>query len=255
MMRRSHALLLLGVACWDAWRLLAGRLEEPASMVLVGAALIALRCVGRADRAAHISKHRVAALLILYTAGTVTGPALLQIGVAVAGCAFVAVQGAPRSLPRLPILVAALLALPILPTMDFLLAYPLRRASATMTVSLLQMNGLSVRLQGVALDWHGRLIQFDAPCSGVRMLWAALMLASLVAIAVRFTAPRYALLLAVALAAALIGNALRAASLFYLESGLVTPGLPWAHEAVGLVAFVFIAGAIVASSRSRMLAA
>ncbi|PSJ43371.1 archaeosortase/exosortase family protein [Allosphingosinicella deserti] len=248
-MRRSHALGLVGAACWDAWRLLASRIEDATGLLLLGAVAIGLWAAGRATRNAPIRVGRLAALLCLYAAATLTGPALLQIAAAMLAVVIVAVPEATRSLPRVPLLAAALLALPILPTMDFLLAYPLRRASAMLTVSLLQMNGLSVRLQGVALDWHGRLIQFDAPCSGVRMLWAALLLASIVSIAGRFSTARYALLLGTALAAAVTGNGVRAASLFYLETGLLTPGLPWAHEAIGIVAFAFIAAAVVGGSR------
>src|SRR5262249_56914005 len=68
------------------------------------------------------------------------------------------------------------LALPVLPSLQFTLGYPMRVVSATLSVGLLQAHGLMVARQGTFLVWRGELIQFDAPCSGVNMLWAGLLL-------------------------------------------------------------------------------
>ena len=65
---------------------------------------------------------------------------------------------------------------------------------------------------------------------------------------------RFALLLLGAVAVAIVGNALRAASLFYVESGFI-PMLhgPVVHEAVGIAAFAFVAGpAVLLLSRQRI---
>ena len=125
-----------------------------------------------------------------------------------------------------------------------------------LTVALLRLNGVDVGLQGVALDWHGQVLLFDGPCSGVRMLWAALLLASLIALARGFGPWRYVRMLALAVAIAVAGNALRAASLFYLENDFI-PQLsgPIAHEAVGIVAFLLLAAATVSVSQPRRIIA
>jgi exosortase len=246
------ALVVVMATCWDAWRLLAGRVEDAAGATML---LVLLGGVGwrlwRMRRGTRISAPMLAGLLAAYAVATWTGPALLQVGAAVMAVTIL-LWGDARPAQRLPVIGAALLALPILPTLDFLLAYPLRRISVLITAALLRMNGMGVSVEGVALEWHGQRLLFDGPCSGVKMLWAALMLASLIAFAQGAGLVRYAGLLAIAVAAAVVGNALRAASLFYLENGFITPLQgPVAHEAVGIAAFAMLALAIlVASPRS-----
>lgn len=251
-MRVRAAFVLVVLACWDAWRLLALRIEDGVGIVL--ALMLAAACiwgVARADRDQRVPGAKLGALIALYTVAAVTGPALLQIGAAVVALAFVAWRGAP-GLPRLPLAAMVLLALPILPTLDFLLAWPLRRVSAMLTVAMLQLNGVEVTLQGVAMNWHGKQLLFDGPCSGVRMLWASLLLASLLALVRGYDPLRYARTLAAAIAVTVAANALRAASLFYVENGLVAAGQgPWLHEAVGLVAFALLAAGLIAASPVR----
>mgnify|MGYP007050668913 CR=1 FL=1 len=66
---------------------------------------------------------------------------------------------------------------------------------------------------------------------------------------------RFALLLAGAALLALFGNALRAAGLFYLETGLVAwAGGPALHEAVGLAAFALVGGGALALPRFARMA-
>lgn len=194
-------------------------------------------------RARHMVRAEWLALIVLASGGAaLTGVALLEIAAVVAGFAFSAM---PRV--RLPILALTLLSVPILPTLDVLVAGPLRRVSAVLTTGMLRLNGIDVSLEGVALEWHGRELLFDGPCSGVRMLWALLVLASVVGTVRRLPPMRFALLLSGAVVVAVLGNALRAASLFYVESGFV-PMLHGgaAHEAVGLAAFAIVAGGAVA---------
>jgi exosortase/archaeosortase family protein len=243
------ALVVVLAACWDAWRLLAGRVEDAAGSTML---LVLLGALGwrlwRMKPATRISAPMLVGLLGAYALATWTGPALLQIGAAVFAVTIL-LSGDARSVHRWPIIGATLLALPILPTLDFLLAYPLRRISVLITAALLRMNGMGVSVEGVALEWHGQRLLFDGPCSGVKMLWAALMLASLIAFAQGAGLVRYAGLLAIAVAAAVVGNALRAASLFYLENDFIAPLQgPVAHEAVGIAAFAMLALAILAAS-------
>src|ERR1700738_5023470 len=68
------------------------------------------------------------------------------------------------------------LALPVLPSLQFTLGYPMRIISAALAVPLLRAHGLDVARQGTFLLWRDEMIQFDAPCSGVNMLWAGLLL-------------------------------------------------------------------------------
>ncbi|HEX8389412.1 MAG TPA: archaeosortase/exosortase family protein [Sphingomonas sp.] len=238
---RLAALLVLA-ACWDAWRLLLGRVGDMSTAVTVLAlAGFLMRRAWIADET-PVRPAPLATALGVAAVASWTGPALLQIGAAVAAMVL-ALQ--PRG--RWPVLAVALLALPVLPTLDYLLAYPLRHVSALVSAAMLRMHGIHVDVEGVALVWNDRRLLFDGPCSGVRMVWAALLLAGLVA-AVRGLGPaRCALLLSGAAVLALFGNALRAAGLFYIETGFI-PRLAGsaAHEAVGLAAFALVAGATMA---------
>jgi exosortase/archaeosortase family protein len=250
-------LLLLAAAYWSAWIELAERLrsiEAVASLALVVLAVAtpaALR-LARGGRLLAVPLAPAGLLLALYACACAAAPPIAQMAVAVAALLHALHRAGHDGRPPPALLGLALLALPALPTLEFYLAFPLRLASAGLTAGLLQAGGLAVSVDGVALRWGERLIQFDAPCSGVHMLWAALFLASAIAFLDRFGTARYLAAVAVALVLAVAGNALRAASLFYVESGIVTTGMPAAaHDAIGLAAFAMTATAFVAVVRRR----
>jgi hypothetical protein len=78
------------------------------------------------------------------------------------------------------------------------------------------------------------------------MLWASLFLVSGIGLAAGFGPLAYARAVAVAVAAAMIGNAVRAASLFYVENGFVERlHGPAGHEAVGIVSFLLLGAAML----------
>jgi exosortase/archaeosortase family protein len=245
---RVAATLVTGAGWHGLWQL-AGR-ADGVGLATTLALLSALGwSLSRANHAVHSGQ--LAVVLLASAVAGLIGMALIEIGIVVAGLAWCAM---PRL--RLPVLVLTLLAVPVLPTLDILLAWPLRRLSAVLTAAMLRLNGFGVTLEGVALEWHGRQLLFDGPCSGVRMLWALLVLASLAGAIRRLEPFRFALLLGGTICVAIVGNALRAASLFYVESGFV-PMMHGAvaHEAVGLAAFALVAGGAVALLSSRRVAA
>lgn len=236
---------------WDAWRLLAGRFGDglsalPLALVGLAVAAPALRRIA-AGTARPVPLAGLSLALALYVAAALAGPALVEAAVAVVALALLCRHVAGGGLAWPPLLGLVLLALPVFPSLDFYLAYPLRVAGATLTAALLRLNGIAVGVDGVALSWNGALLLFDAACSGVRMLWACLFLVSAVGLATGFGPGRYARAIAIAVAMAITGNAVRAASLFYVENGFVEPlrGPAW-HEAVGLVSFLLLALATLA---------
>jgi exosortase/archaeosortase family protein len=244
------AIVLLPTVFWDAWRLLAGRYGDGLSAVplgLVGLAVVlpALRRI-RAGDAGPVPLAPLSAALALYAAATLWGPVLAAVAVAVVATVLLCRQVAGARLAWAPLAGFALLALPVLPSLDFYLAYPMRLAGAALAASMLRLNGLAVGVDGVALNWNGSLLLFDSACSGIRMLWASFFLVSAIGLAAGFGALRYTLALAVALVLAVAGNAVRAASLFYVENGFVErlQG-PVGHEAVGILSFLMLAVAIV----------
>lgn len=144
----------------------------------------------------------------------------------------------------LPLLALCLLALPLAASIQFYLGYPLRVLAGNFSVLLLQMNGLHVVLEGTLLNWQGQLIAIDAPCSGVKMMWSSMYLSYTLAALSRLSSLRTMLVMLFTVFAVVCANGLRAAALFYTETGIVA--LPdWAHSAIGVVCFTLALGAIV----------
>jgi exosortase/archaeosortase family protein len=240
------ALALVPLLFWDAWRLLAGRFGDGLSAVplaLVGLA-VAAPAIRRivAGEARPVPLDWLSLALAGYVAATLAGPALPGAAVAVVTIALLCRHVAGGALPWPPLVGLALLALPVLPSLDFYLAYPMRLAGSALAAAMLRLNGIAVGVEGVALSWNGSLLLFDAACSGVRMLWAGLLLVSAVALAAGFGLRRYAQAIVIAVVIAIAGNAVRASSLFYVENGFAGPLRgPAVHEAVGLISFLMLA--------------
>ena len=211
---------------------------------------VAFRAVGAAD--GHSQEISAPSLLLLpvlltlaYAASVLVAPPVLR--AAVASCALLATWcawrwGAP---PHPAAMGLAVLALPALPTAQFMLGYPLRVVVGEVAARLLALAGFAVERDGVSLRAGERLVAIDAPCSGVNMLWTALLLALVLAALAGLSWPRTALLAAAAATLAVAGNGLRAASLFLVETGAVPvpPRLDAdaVHAALGVVAFALIA--------------
>jgi len=192
------------------------------------------------------------ALTLAYATSVLGAPELLQ--AMLACCALLAMWCAWRwgTRPHPAALGLMVLALPALPTAQFVLGYPLRAAAGELAARLLGLAGFAVARDGVALRWGAQLVAIDAPCSGVNMLWTALLLAFLLALWGGLSWRRTALLGSVATALAIAGNGLRAASLFLVESGAVkvpasfpAVSLEAVHVALGLVAFALAAGPLL----------
>lgn len=186
-----------------------------------------------------------ALLVSLYTVTYSFLPPLLRAGIAItaAGCIMSSYRfGTPFHLGTWGLL---LLSLPIVSSLQFYLGYPLRVLTGTLATYLLQLNGFAVIREGTSLSWLGQFIWIDAPCSGVRMLWAGLYLTFTLACVYELSAWRTCLVTLLSLSAIIAGNTFRATGLFYLEAGIVK-GPPWFHEGIGVVIFllmaIFIAG-------------
>ena len=119
----------------------------------------------------------------------------------------------------------------------------MRLVSAWLTVALLKLQGLAVTQNGTFLVWRGEMVQFDAPCSGVNMLWAGLLLTLMGCVLLRLRALNVVLATVAACVLAVATNALRASSLFYVETGLIENAAAWYHDGIGIVAFAMSAAA------------
>lgn len=237
------ALVLIVAACWKAWIDLAARLDaaSAAPLLLVLTAL-AVPAVLRREHSQRRSTWPLVVLLSIYTAAAEFAPPIFAMAAALLAVCWCLHGTRERDAPRAAFVGLALLALPIVPTLEFYAAYPVRLAAIEASAGLLRLNGLAVGVDGLALRFGGELIQFDAPCSGVHMLWTCWFLASALAWLYRFSILRYGLSLLLATGLAIAGNVVRATSLFYVEAGLIDPGhAGWLHEGVGVVAFAITA--------------
>ena len=252
-------------AFWPVWRWYAARVGGPGEEAW---GLLALACVayfawrGEDGSGAPSSGLPAAArslllpalLVLVYAASyALPLPPLLRAAVAFTalGCTASVLRFGRRFHPGL--LGLFYLSLPLIPSLQFYGGYPLRALVAGAVAPLLRLGGYAVVREGTCLNWAGRLIWVDAPCSGVRMLWVGLFMACALACVYRLRPFGTVLALAAALAAIVSGNVLRAAALFYVEAGVVEAP-PWAHDYVGGVAFgavaVFIAVAVRRIGRS-----
>lgn len=189
-----------------------------------------------------------ALLVLAYVASYPFLPPLLRAAIAVTalGCTASVLRFGRRFHPGL--LGLLYLSLPLIPSLQFYGGYPLRALVAAVVAPLLRLGGYAVVREGTCLNWAGRLIWVDAPCSGVRMMWVGMLMACALACLYGLRPLRTLLALAAALAAIIAGNVVRAAALFYVEAGIVEAP-PWAHTYVGLVAFGAVAVFIVLAVR------
>ena len=171
-------------------------------------------------------------------------PPLARAALGVSALALTLTAILDRSRPFLPLWGLLLLSLPVVSSLQFYLGYPLRSLTAQASSGLLNLIGIPVIHSGTALGWNGRTVLVDAPCSGIRMLWAGLFLAALLSYLARASLTRCVLNGVVAFAIILAANVLRNTFLFAREARILD--LPaWTHSATGLVAFL-VAGLLIA---------
>jgi exosortase/archaeosortase family protein len=148
----------------------------------------------------------------------------------------------PRQVARLPVLGLAVLALPLLSSLQFYAGYPLRVITAEASRWLLA-PGFSVLREGSSLLVDGRLVIVDAPCSGVQMAWFGYFTACAVALWARHGDRRFLARLPAVGLLVLAGNILRNSVLVAFE-GAGHALAPRLHEAVGLAVLALVCGAI-----------
>ncbi len=140
----------------------------------------------------------------------------------------------------------AMLSLPLMASLQFYLGYPLRALVGDIAVALLRFAGYGVMREGAGLLFGEQSVVIDAPCSGIKMLWAGGYLVCVLACHRQLTNSRIVVAGLAGIALVIAGNSIRTVSLFYAEVGSFE--LPdWGHSAVGVLAFAMTAAAIVAS--------
>lgn len=163
-------------------------------------------------------------------------PPILSTAFALAGCSVFIANMLPPQRKLMPLLSLAILALPLVASLNFYLGYPLRWFCAQSTSVMLSLLGTDTTPAGASLWWNGKTILIDAPCAGIAMLWIGLYFGALFSYLNNARTFRTILNLSMASTLVIIANIVRNTLLFYKESGLVD--LPhWTHEAIGLLTF------------------
>ena len=244
-------LLLNGLALWPHWLWMAQRAidgsDDPWGIV---ALLTILSLVWLDKDQLYLPSNRklviTAMFTIMATVSSGSVPPIIAAAFAVLGFAWLISGFLPRQRPLMPLLMLAVLALPLVASLNFYLGYPLRWFCAQATAQVLSIMGLMVTPQGAALLWNGQSVLIDAPCAGIAMLWLGLYLAALFSYLNSSGVVRSLVNTVTAMVIVVMANVLRNAILFYKETGIVQ--LPhWTHEAIGLVLFALIVPMIYCS--------
>ncbi len=148
------------------------------------------------------------------------------------------------------------LSLPLVATANFYCGYPLRCVITFLSCEIIQALGLEIKASGTELISPTGMVEVDAPCSGIKMLWLCSYLAATFASLMRLRTVPSIVLMVVAVVAAIAGNVLRVSALFFLETNLRSyPSLTKLeeplHQVIGLLAFLLSAG-IMAGVAQRL---
>ncbi len=172
-------LLLQTAALWPHWRWALARGTDGSDDPLGLAALAALLALAvrlgpqllvrpRAGWAALAAAATLAATAAHFAAPPLLGALLAALALSAGWRSHL-----PAGLPLLPATGLAVLALPVLSSLQFYAGFPLRIATAQLSTWALQLGGLAAERTGTAMLVQGRLVIVDAPCSGVQMVWMA----------------------------------------------------------------------------------
>lgn len=240
-----QAAALIPTWWWMGRRMVDGS-DDPLGVLALGALAFLvwqmraeLRCAPRLGWLAWASAGTLAATVMRTGAGPLPAlPPLFAALVALLALAAGLMAVMPRRVAAAPVLGLAVLALPILSSLQFYAGFPLRVITAEASRWLL-MPFFDVQREAASLVVDGRLVIVDAPCSGVQMAWCGYFVACVVALwAARGNRGFLARLPWVGLAV-LGANVLRNSVLVAFEGAGVPLGDAW-HQAVGLAVLALV---------------
>jgi exosortase/archaeosortase family protein len=247
-------LALQAAALAPTWLWMAGRLrdgsDDPLGLLALAALAVlvwtqrrALRPAPRLGWLALATLGTVLASLLRTGAGPVPPSPPLAAGllaVLAFSCGLLAFL--PARIAGGPVAGLAVLALPLLSSLQFYAGYPLRVITAEASRWLLS-PAFSVARTGSSLLVDGQLVIVDAPCSGVQMAWFGYFTACVVALHARRSNQRFAMRLPIVGTLVLAGNIVRNSALVALEAAGHAPAA-WLHDAFGLLLLGAVCGGI-----------
>ena len=221
------------VIVWYGKRLDDGS-DEPLGLLTLSIALI-LAWRDRASLSASARSRVCGAGLVLVSAMAVGWlPPIVRALIAVSGVAIF--FGIHRRGGLIGLLI---LSLPVVASLQFFIGYPMRVAVAEGVVRLLEMGSVVVARSGVQIEIGGRIVGVDPACSGVRMLWHALVAAMALSSIHRLSWWATVAMGLFALALVIPANILRALLLVFEEAGYWQKST-LLHGGIGLASFAMI---------------
>ncbi|HVR48400.1 MAG TPA: exosortase Q [Pseudorhodoferax sp.] len=238
-----QALALLPAWAWMARRLADGA-DDPLGLLALAALATLAGLHRKALRASPALGWLAGATALTLAATLLRGalPPLLASLLAVLALAAALLAFLPRQVAATPVLLLAVLALPLLSSLQFYAGYPLRVLTATASQGLLAPF-FTVLREGGALLVDGRLVIVDAPCSGVQMAWLGYFTAGATALWAGLADRTVLARLPCVGLTVLAGNVLRNTLLVAAE-GAGRPLPAWGHEALGLVVLGAVCAAV-----------
>lgn len=224
---------------WMASRMVDGS-DDPLGVLALGALLAVLLAHRRQLRQSPSLGWLLAAMALMGAAGWAqsTWPDLLAALFAMLGLACGARALLPQRVASGPLLVLAVLALPLLASLQYFAGYPLRVLVAEVTRWLMSGSHQVLR-EGSALVVDGHLVLVDAACSGVQLAWLGYFCAASLALLRGLSTRRFAARLPWVGAWVLLGNVARNWVLVSLQAQ-GKPLTGWPHEAIGLLCLALV---------------
>lgn len=242
-------LFLFACGLWPIWMWVFGRLKNNTGEIygLLALGMLALLMFRHAPKKERSLKSmptktfmHLCLLAILYAGSTFLAPPLIR---AILGmtmfCSLISWTMHGR-LCSPSIWMLGYLALPILPSLEFYLSYPLRLVTIEIvTVILKHLYFPGLVREGLGLVIGSHRIQVDDPCACIHMLWmSALCIAGLSAwmrlgpwATLKFSAFGSLMLF--------ISNIYRCMALFFFEGSILFLN-DWMHSAIGLLCFAAV---------------
>jgi exosortase/archaeosortase family protein len=243
-------LALQAIALWPhalwMWSRMRDGSDDPLGVVALAAlALLVTRLAPRL-RGQPDPRWLAAAVLltIASTVATLCLPPLPASLVAALALAAGIAAWLPPGTARLPFVGLAVLALPLLSSLQFYAGYPLRLATAQLSTWLLTLVGVAAERSGATMEVGGRLIIVDAPCSGVQMAWMAYFTAFTVAALTNLRDAVFLRRLPWVGILVLAGNAVRNAVVVALAARPAGVG-EMAHQATGVAMLAAVCGLVL----------
>ncbi len=248
-MFKSRKFVIAQLLCfWPVWSWYIQRIadgsDEPWGVLALSTVAVLLLMRGRFGASTGSAVLISSGIVCVYVLGYNFLPPLARGMIAMVALALTLSSMCYGKLLQPGVLGLLILSLPVIASIQFYGGFPVRFITAAVAAQILGVVGYEVQAQGTLLHWMGEIIVVDAPCAGIKMLWAGLYLNFTLAMLRNFGVAACWVSTSFTLTSVFIGNVLRATLLFFTESGIIKAP-PVAHQAIGLLSFLLVTVAVL----------